>query len=475
MTPLDPGTVELHDVTVIEASAGTGKTYTITSLVLRLLLERSLPISQILVVTYTRAATAELKQRIRARLLVAQRVARGEGLDDPLVRDLCARVRSSVGQETLDELLERALADVDEAPVLTIHGFCQRTLSEHAFESGSGMTLEVTTCAAPLLAEIADDYFTKSLYQADAGAVRALMAEPEKLRILAARAGSADELRILPEHVEQSPFEPTAWKVALERCAQLWQVERPMILALVSELNRGAQYASAWAGQWDDALALASPGSTGSLSDAARDSFTRSGARERTKKGRLPPEHPFFEAAETLVAEDAHFLSQQAGTKVRFRRDFVRYLRQELARKSQEHNLHTFDALLTELHGALDGERGSALISVLRRRYGAALVDEFQDTDPVQYRIFQRIFAEPGSCLFLIGDPKQAIYGFRGADVHAYLAARTEAQHRVYTLDTNRRSDPTLIQALNRFYSSVTNPFWLEQIQYQEVQAPEGL
>ncbi len=475
MTPLDPGGVELRDITVIEASAGTGKTYTITSLVLRLLLERALPISQILVVTYTRAATAELKQRIRARLVVAQRLARGEPLDDPLLHGLCARTRSRVGQEALEELLERALADVDEAPVLTIHGFCQRTLSEHAFESGSGMQLEVTTCAAPLLAEIADDYFTRNLYQAERATAHALMAEPEKLRSLAARAGSGDELRVLPQEVEWAPFDAGAWQEAFDSCVRLWRSDRATIVALVSQLKSGAQYAESWAASWDDVLRAEGPGCTGALSGPARDAFTRSGARERTKKGKLAPEHPFFDAAELLVTHDKAFQAQRTGTKVKFRRDFVDYLRGELSRKSREQNLHTFDALLTELSGALTSERGSTLIAALRSRYRAALVDEFQDTDPVQYRIFQRIFGGPGSCLFLIGDPKQAIYGFRGADVHAYLAARAEAGARVYTLDTNRRSDPSLIQALNAFYANVENPFCLTQIAYRPVRAPEGL
>ncbi|MFT3927961.1 MAG: exodeoxyribonuclease V subunit beta [Myxococcales bacterium] len=475
MTPLDPANVELRDVTVIEASAGTGKTYTITSLVLRLLLERNLPIGQILVVTYTRAATAELKQRIRARLVTAQRVARGEQLDDPLVRDLCARVRVRAGQHVLEDLLERALSDVDEAPVLTIHGFCQRTLTEHAFESGAGMRLEVTTCAAPLLAEIADDYFTKNLYAAEANVARALLAEPEKLRILAARTGASDDLRLLPERIEVESFDREAWGSALARCVKYWSEDRRTILALVGDLNRAAQYAEAWASQWDQALKGASPGCTSVCSDAAKSSFTRSGARERTKKGRLPPEHPFFDAAEELVTLDARHEAQQAHTKVKFRRDFVEYLKRELEARSREQNVHTFDALLTELHGALTGARGTSLTEALRRRYRAALVDEFQDTDPVQYEIFRRIFGEPGSCLFLIGDPKQAIYGFRGADVHAYLSAREHAHGRVYTLDTNRRSDPALIQALNAFYANVHNPFALEQIEYQQVRAPAGL
>lgn len=475
MERLDPQTLKLSGTAVIEASAGTGKTYTITSLVLRLLLERKLPIAQILVVTYTRAATAELRQRIRARLLTAHRIARGEQLDDPLCQALCEETRERLGQEELQDLLERALSDVDEAPVLTIHGFCQRTLSEHAFESGTGLNLEVTTCSAPIVAEITDDFFTRSLYSASPETVRPLLAEPDKLRTLAARSGTGDGLRILPEAIELSAFEKKSWELAHAQCVELFQEHRETIVALVAGLGAAASHAL-WASDWADALDAHTPGATLTLiSDAGRKAFTRSGAAAKTKKGKLPPSHPFFDAAEDLVALDLAYKAQGTQNKIKFRRDFLHFLRAQMKARSLDHNVHTFDSLLTELHSALQGERAPALIAALQKRYRAALVDEFQDTDPLQYQIFRSLFEHEQGCLFLIGDPKQAIYGFRGADVHAYLSARADAGTRVYTLDTNRRSDPSLIDVLNRFYQSVHLPFALESIHYQPVRAPETM
>ncbi len=474
MLPLDPQRLSLSGTAVIEASAGTGKTYTITSLVLRLLLERKLPIAQILVVTYTRAATAELRQRIRARLIVAQRIIRGEALDDPFCQALCQEVRVDIGQEQLQDLIERALADVDEAPVLTIHGFCQRTLSEHAFESGSGLRLEVTTSAAPLIAEIADDYFTSRLFDAEADAVRPLLKEPEQLRTLAVRAGTSDAVRILPEVVQAAGFDLSHWQRAHALCLELWQRDRQVIVAQVDTLKQAN--AATWAELWDKALTRAKPGIiAGVKSEPACRNFTRSGTNKKLRKNQAPLEHPFFDAAEELVALEEAFAAQGEQAQVAFRRDFVPFLHAEMRRKSREQGVLTFDALLTEMHAALKGPLSPSLAAALRKRYRAALVDEFQDTDPVQYEIFRALFGHEHGCLLLIGDPKQAIYGFRGADVHAYLDARSDAGERVYTLDTNRRSDPSLIDALNRLYAKVEQPFLLEDIHYQPVRPPEGL
>ena len=166
MKALSVGTLALSGTTLIEASAGTGKTYTITSLVLRLLVEAELDIDQILVVTYTRAATSELRDRIRARIGQALKLARGEGGTDPFVEALVAAAHTHGSHGRLVERLERALYDVDAAPVLTIHGFCQRVLSDHAFACGSLAHVKLTAHATPMLEEIADDYYVKELHAA---------------------------------------------------------------------------------------------------------------------------------------------------------------------------------------------------------------------------------------------------------------------------------------------------------------------
>jgi exodeoxyribonuclease V beta subunit len=150
------------------------------------------------------------------------------------------------------------------------------------------------------------------------------------------------------------------------------------------------------------------------------------------------------------------------------RREFFRYLAEELPRRKRRDNIRFFDDLLLDLHGSLEGERGESLACAIRSRFGAALIDEFQDTDPVQYAIFDRIFRDGEAPLFLIGDPKQAIYSFRGADVFAYLAAARDIPAR-YTLEENWRSEPPLIRAVNTLFARHEAPFSLDEIRFHPV------
>ena len=172
MKPLDPATLPLSGTELVEASAGTGKTHTITWLVLRLLLERGLGLDQILVVTFTQAAAAELRTRVRRRLRdAAQWLGGSDGGSDPLLGEWLARR----GSRTTDAArIEAALRSLDEAPIFTIHGFCQRVLEEHAFESGVRFELELVADTGPLLLELVQDFWARELYRASAARVRHL-------------------------------------------------------------------------------------------------------------------------------------------------------------------------------------------------------------------------------------------------------------------------------------------------------------
>ena len=200
--PLAPLALPLTGTTLIEASAGTGKTHTITTLVLRLLLERELEIGQILVVTYTRAATFELRERVRARILAALLlVGRGQEADqDEELRELLAGRAGRAKEDR--QALGRALRDFDQAAIYTIHGFCQRVLAEHAFESAAPFVLQLNEDEQPLLREIALDYYALVAYQADPELVGRLDAErvvPSSLSELARATATDPALGVLPE------------------------------------------------------------------------------------------------------------------------------------------------------------------------------------------------------------------------------------------------------------------------------------
>jgi exodeoxyribonuclease V beta subunit len=478
MKPLAIEALPLAGKVVIEASAGTGKTYTITSLFLRLLLESELSVDQILVVTYTRAATAELRERIRTRLALALACARGDACDDSFVRALCDVPDR---REARRKALENALANVDQAPILTIHAFCQRVLREHAFESGSGFGFTLTAHAAPILDEIASDYFTSQLYATDPLRAEVLYKEMNLLRTLATRVGSGHALRLLPEGAAPASCEIARSALEGERakCRALWLAGRAAILAEVREVKGASAHVARWGACMDQLLSSNEYGFSAGKEDASPVPkhdfatgfryFTRSFAAGKAKR---PLSHPFFDAADALCSADAELLRTLSSLRASFRAEFVRTLGAELDKRAAETDVHTFDGLLHQVERALVGERSEALVAALKRRYRAALVDEFQDTDPAQYRMFARVFGQEQRPLFLIGDPKQAIYAFRGADVHAYLEARADAGEQVYTLEVNRRSDAALVQALNALYARVELPFLRADIEYRPVATP---
>jgi len=472
--PCDALTLPLRGTTVIEASAGTGKTYTITTLVLRLLLEHKLTIEQILVVTYTRAATAELRSRIRRRLTVALRRFQGQACSDVEVEALYARAVASGDTSTWREQLDRALANVDEAPVLTIHGFCQRVLSDHAFDSGGSFDATLSTDDGALLDEIAQDYYARELVDAgelEGEALRGIT--PQKLRRLAVRAGQGLGLRLIPEP-EPVSLSMDTWQAQRDVCKALWLDSKDVIRAVVASLSKvQTRFLESWCTQMDALVQEGTPGFSAGSFSTGFSYFTRD-AFETKRTPKTLPAHPFMDAAQAWLELDRAYLRAEQSSIVAFRRGFLAYAQAERLKRAAVRNERTFDALLTDLDRALESGRGTQLVSLLRERFRAGLVDEFQDTDPLQYRIFRTLFGNEALPLLLIGDPKQAIYGFRGADVFAYLRAREDAGEHVYTLDVNRRSDAELVTSLNDLYARVQRPFMMEAIDYRAVRVPDS-
>ncbi len=474
--PCDALTLPLRGTTVIEASAGTGKTYTITTLVLRLLLEHKLTIEQILVVTYTRAATAELRSRIRRRLTIALRRFQGAPASDVEVEALYGLAEAKGETSAWRERLDRALANVDEASVLTIHGFCQRVLADHAFDSGGSFDATLSTDDGALLDEIAQDYYARELIDAgelEGEALRSIT--PDKLRRLAVRAGQGLGIRLIPDP-EPYSLSTDAWTAQRDACKALWLRDRDSIRAMVASLSRvQAKNLESWCRQMDALVDSEAPGFSFSKHPftIGFGYFTRDGF-ETKRTSKTLPSHPFTDEAQAWLELDRAYLRAKQNSVVAFRRGFLAYAQAERLKRAERRNERTFDALLTDLDRALESEHGARLVSLLRERFHAGLVDEFQDTDPLQYRIFRTLFGSESHPLLLIGDPKQAIYGFRGADVFAYLKARQHAGKDVYTLDVNRRSDAELVHSLNHFYGQVREPFVMAAIDYRPVRVPES-
>lgn len=467
MQPLALFDTPLDGMNLIEASAGTGKTYTITGLYLRLILEQGLTVEQILVVTYTKAATAELRERIRTRMVALKRAAEMDGADE--FRDALLADPATV--ELRLQRLTLAILSFDRAAIFTIHGFCQRLLSENAFESGMPFQTEMLLDERSLVQEVVDDFWRCHIQDIPSGLLGYLLDRgitPDQL---------ADGLRgnINKPYLEIRGQAMPEGLAELERdflnhfevARQLWLDQREAIVTLLKQsdgLNR-QKYRLASIDKWVlamDQFLQPSPGPR----FAELEKFTSGALAKALKKGGVAPTHPFFDHCDTLLGALNSLESHYEQARVALLSELIPYVNEELYRRKQQLRVQSYDDLLLNLQGALRGDRGAALVDAVRRTYSAALIDEFQDTDPVQYEIFETLFVERPGILFLVGDPKQAIYSFRGADIFAYLKASAEARNR-YTLDVNWRSVAPLIEAVNHLFAQPQGGFLFPQIGFQ--------
>ncbi|MBN2358001.1 MAG: exodeoxyribonuclease V subunit beta [Deltaproteobacteria bacterium] len=485
MQRFDPLTVDLSRVNLIEASAGTGKTHSIATLFVRLLLEKPLRVDQILVVTFTRAATAELRDRLRARLrLVRAGLLGSDPGDDPGLQSYL-RQRLQLGAREHDvRLLDDALRAFDTAAIHTIHGFCQRVLQENAFESGARFEATLAEDDA-LLRALVHEHWARRLYRGDLFLARHLRERGTDLAALldlGKLVSTHRDARIVPaaRAVELAP-PIAAWRQARAAADAIWQQQRQTVVELLCRpgvLNaasyRPERIRSDWVAWLDHALAA---DSVAGLVDDKRGSILQRCAPDwladktnKKFKGH-PPQHPFFDAAAALVARTRELLAALEAGRLALLRELAERVRDDLPRRKEEQGRWAFDDLVYQLRDALR-RPGSALAGRIRDRYRVALIDEFQDTDPVQYEIFHTVWAGRDG-LFLIGDPKQAIYSFRGADVYAYVRAVQQASDRA-TLPINHRSDQGLVAAVNALFGRCRRPFALDEIPFVEVEARHG-
>lgn len=467
--PLDALRFPLWGSRLIEASAGTGKTYTIASLYVRLVLghgmEAGRPMTppEILVVTFTRAATDELRDRIRARLTEAAACFLGETEGDAFLRQL----REEYPEEQWRSCAHRlriAAEWMDDAAVSTIDAWCYRILREHAFDSASLFNVEMDVDAAETVAEATRDYwrlFVAALPVDDFARISSVfggcdaLASDLHLRWL-------PKVSYLPEEGNSSPAElAEKVKQALAAYKQPWVRWSEEIREILSQAfdeglyHKGKLRKNNW-DSWLDKLAAWALDSNEILpfgaSQVAWDKLTPAGLTEVWKDPGKVPDHPGLADMQTL-RERLEALNSEV--KRAYCHAAV-WVARRTAQLRRQRAMLDFNGLLEQLDAALQGPNGSRLAALVRRQFPAALIDEFQDTNPVQYRIFDRIYGveeNPSDALLaLIGDPKQAIYAFRGADIHAYLRARHACEGRIHTLTRNFRSSECMVAAVNHVF-----------------------
>jgi len=463
----------LEGTNLIEASAGTGKTYTITGIFLRLVLEKALSVDQILVVTFTEAATEELKDRIRTKLRDAIIALLTGKSDDSTLNDLIQKYSDN---KKAIETLKETVRDFDQAAIFTIHGFCKRMLHENAFESGSLFDTELVTDIENLKQEIVEDFWRRNFYHASPLFVNFAISKgftPKNLLALVGNLVNQPELKVIPQiEMIDTNRQEQAYQAAFTRVRAAWEISRAEVEKILLEhegLNRN-KYRKAsipiWMASMDDYV------NSGENNPSLFDKFERFTKYEidrAIKNNSSIPNHPFFQLSQNLKEEydelEKAFEQQILALKI----ELFKCVREELDKRKTEKNIQSFDDLLLKLHQALTGEGGEELAKSIRNKYKAALIDEFQDTDPIQYAIFKNIFETENNTLFLIGDPKQAIYGFRGADIFAYMDAARHTESR-FTLGKNWRSEPDLITAINTIFENRDCPFVYQEIPYDRVE-----
>jgi len=462
----------LQGITLIEASAGTGKTYTIGNLYVRLISE-GFRVAEVLVVTFTVAATEELRGRIRQRLLQARQVLAGAENRDPFLAEWAQQLGDRAAVEAQ---LKQALRSMDEAAIYTINGFCQRALGEHAFHSRQPFELEMLTDDSELWQQAMRDWWRSHSYPLDAchlalfsrvfPSIESLSDVQKTLRDKA--------VHIIPEATMSTTEAYARWQTwggSYPELASQWHKRRDALLEVLNDsgaLTRNAKTYRAdnlqrWTNEWDAYFNHPSWWQQpASLTYLSHDTIQ---TQIKKNKNDAQLDDPFFIAiAQWLNKRDA--LCHDFGIAVLH--EAHAYATATVKRIKQDDGLMSFHDQLTRLAEAV--QRSEALRDALSQRFPVAMIDEFQDTDSLQYSIFASIYRQAYGML-MIGDPKQAIYGFRGGDIFAYIDAAADTSQQC-TLDTNWRSTSAMIQAVNTVFShNPQPPFVFEAINFEAVKA----
>ncbi|MEP7108145.1 MAG: UvrD-helicase domain-containing protein [Ferruginibacter sp.] len=446
--PFDPITVALEASNLIEASAGTGKTYSIAILTLRLVLEKKIPIQQVLMVTFTKAAVAELETRIRQFMRNAFKVSQGILINDDTITTIVQYSMNdrAIGQVETCRLLKEAVLFLDETAILTIHSFCQRVLTEFAFETNQVFGPEILTDINVILADRVNAFWRKHITTLGTGLLQQLINTGLSRASLVNVLGNAMSGKTLsPPGNMGEGFLSETHQAALYEEISGFDIRKDTIKSSIinfistnADAIRSVTEKNTFAKRnmlhllHDPALFL----------DAIIDNSDK--AYVQKLYAVILSDH---EKIVEIEEEKLHSLKTLINQIYMLA---IRVISIETDRYKQENNQLGFDDMITKLHSAVVLDNNEFLTGSLRTKYKAAFIDEFQDTDKMQYEIFNRLFSAD-TILFYIGDPKQSIYAWRKADIFTYFKAADETANR-FGMNINYRSSPGFIEGMNLFF-----------------------
>lgn len=478
MKPLDVFEVPLRGTSLVEAAAGTGKTYNIASLYIRLIVDQGYRPNQILVITFTNPAAAELTYRIRDRIKESIKVLQGEAHSEDaflvrLYNELEGNRSKALG------LLKSALYQFDEAAISTIHGFCQRLLQEYSIQLGTPPDFSLLTDPSELLQSVVDDYWRKVFERTDDPVLESYQRwvssqykNPDTLRKELKEVLEKEYARLIPE---MPSFEDL--KTKLEELRHLKKQAYDQFMALFNDIKG----------------VFANNEINGNVYRKKRRNEYLEEVREWLGKGTALFDYPDklenfgskFPENLKIEKKKLHFdplrivdvyLSRATELdrmlKVYVLADASEKVKAEFEEAKEDSDSLSYDDLLKKVARGL--KKNELLAQKIQKQFPVALIDEFQDTDPIQYEILNTVYGKSeDKALFMIGDPKQAIYSFRGADIYTYLASRKDiTKGQEYSLNQNWRSSKLFIESVNRLFSHKPNPFLIEDLSFEPALFP---
>jgi len=444
--------VALENSNLIEASAGTGKTYSIAILLLRLLLEKQLALKEVLMVTFTKAAVAELEERIRLFVRIAAKAAMGLPIKDTTISQLVAKAIEKQGEAKIRELLTQAVLLLDDTSVMTIHSFCQQTLNEFAFETGQLFGCDTLKDSGPLIDNEINKFWRTHVTSIplkllniliDNGLSRANFSE-----VLNGHYGGKRYIAYVPD--AQYGFSPDKLENEWIDIEKILSEADGCIQTLHTRIlnDEGNLRAATGANRYAHPVFSALLDKPELFIKKIKEIRAKSDPKYvNTLYGHLLGACDDIDEIMSRIGERADKIISTLYCMS------IQEASINIEAYKNRNSVLSFDDMIINLHSATVKDGNEQLLQSLRAKYKAVFVDEFQDTDKLQYEIFEQVFGQT-NILFYIGDPKQSIYAWRKADINTYLKAATTVANN-YSMNINYRSCPAYIRSMNVFFQPV--------------------
>lgn len=471
--PFDALTVPLTGSNLIEASAGTGKTYSIAIMVLRLILEKKISVKEILMVTFTKAAVAELEERVRLFIREAHKVSLKKQISDTAITKLVEQAIEDSTRHEVQQILNDAVLFLDETSVLTIHSFCQQTLTEFAFETNQLFGAETLSDIASLIEGEVNKFWRENITSLHLNLLGQLIEHGLK---------KSDIVSVIKEHISGKKYfeydESESYSIchkdqlrSSETIKELTEKDKEIKECIYDNIKKN----NSWLKTITENNYHAKTSALHLIDTPAEFLNLILSKKHKAYVDKLYGDIIEQHIGCDKLQQDKNEIIQTIINKIYCHA--IGNVTAAIDKYKQRNSLLAFDDMIVNLHRAIVSDHNKNLINSLQKKYKAVFVDEFQDTDKLQYEIFHTTFSNGNNILFYIGDPKQSIYAWRKADIFTYFKASDEVDNK-YGMNKNYRSSPRFIHAMNLFFKPYQHfdTFYFDKqensIEYIEVESP---